>query len=63
MVSEMAEKVRHVEFSGRGPFDDATEFANTIARERLINISHSATMGGNFVAVVWYWDEVIETGN
>ena len=57
----MAEKVRHVEFTSREAFDEATEFASKISRERLINISHSATMGGNFAAVVWYWDEVIDT--
>jgi len=33
---------------------NAAEFANSLAPDRLINISHSADSGEG-VVVVWYW--------
>ena len=35
-------------------FQDASDFATEIGRERLISISHSAE-GGEGIIVVWYW--------
>jgi len=35
-------------------FTQATEFANSLAADRLINISHSAD-NGDGVVVVWFW--------
>jgi len=36
-------------------FIQASEFASTLGKERLITISHSAD-GGDGVVVVWYWN-------
>ena len=37
--------------------EEAAEFASTVGRERLINISVSAAdTGGEGVIFVWYWD-------
>ncbi len=37
-------------------FDQATDFATEIGRERVISISHSSDSGDG-VVVVWYWGE------
>ncbi len=36
-------------------FDEAAEFATTIGRERLINISHSEDANEG-VVTVWFWE-------
>ena len=47
---------RSVVSSWQTMFQEAAEFANSIAADRLITISHSAD-GGQGVVVVWYRGE------
>jgi hypothetical protein len=41
-------------------FGDAAAFAETVGRERLICISHSAD-GSHGVVTVWYWSKEANT--
>ena len=38
-------------------FDEASNFATSIGKERLISISHSED-NNDGVVVVWYWDQL-----
>ena len=38
-------------------FSKASDFANTIGREDLVNISHSCDGSNKGVVTVWYWGE------
>ena len=45
--------------SWKALFDQATDFATKIGRDRVTSISHSGD-SGNGVVVVWYWGEPAE---
>ncbi len=40
-------------------FQQASEFATTIGRENLVNISHSCDGSNEGTVAVWYWEDNI----
>jgi hypothetical protein len=47
--------------SWKALFQEAADFASTLAPDRLINISHDCDPAREGTVCVWYWDE--EAGN
>ena len=45
-------RVRHY----RDVTREAELFASDIGKQRLINISHSASSMGGYIVTVWYWE-------
>ncbi|MDH3493459.1 MAG: hypothetical protein OEM82_07915 [Acidobacteriota bacterium] len=42
-------------------FQKASDFANSVGRECVLNISHSCDGGNRGVVTVWYWKEKTES--